>query len=455
MDHSPHGPSRPLIYFLNPLPFFRKVQGKGLCVILRTMAAAHPSPLLAYRQSFQSDHQDPYLRLGAITIFVRDADRSRRFYLEQLGFCVTSTAPPQSAGNTVAVCPPDGTAVLSLVAAKPGTEEYKLIGRATQIVFLTENVFAKFEEWSKRGVRFHHPPQVQSSGAISTSFEDVDGNSFTLLSYDEIVREVQAQRRAHAERFESEHRSSEELELARQVQARLFPQKRPALSTLEYAAVCIQARQVGGDFYDFLELGRDQLGLVIGDVVGKGVAAALLMASLQAHLRDQSAAYSSRPYIPIVLEQPQRFLLSVHRLFYENTTESTFATLFFGEYNDSLRRLRYANCGHLPALLLRRNGDLERLDPTCTVLGLFKGWDCSAGERNLFPGDTVVFYTDGVTEAFNADGEEFGESGLVQALRRHADLPPQHLLTLLVDQVRQFSPNEQRDDITMLVARCK
>jgi len=179
------------------------------------MAAAHPSPLLAYRQSFQSDHPDPYLRLGAITIFVRDADCSRRFYLEQLGFCVASTAPPQSAGNTVAVCPPDGTAVLSLVAAKPGTEEYKLIGRSTQIVFLTEDVFAKFEEWSKRGVHFHHPPQTQPSGAISASFEDVDGNSFALVSYDEITREVQAQRRAHAERSESEHRSSQELELAR------------------------------------------------------------------------------------------------------------------------------------------------------------------------------------------------------------------------------------------------
>jgi len=375
--------------------------------------------------------------------------------LDQLGFRPAFEAPLASADRSLAVTPPDGTAMLLLVAPRPGSDEYKLIGSSTRIVLLTEDVFAKFEEWSKRGVRFHRPPQAHPWGAISTTFEDVDGNSFTLLSCQEVTREVQEQRRVHAERFESEHRSSQELELARQVQARLFPQKRPALSTLEYAAVCIQARHVGGDFYDFLELGRNQLGLVIGDVVGKGVAAALLMANLQAHLHDQSAAYSSRPYVPIVLEQPQRFLLSVHRLFYENTTESTFATLFFGEYNDSLRRLRYANCGHLPALLLRREGDLERLDPTCTVLGLFKGWDCSAGERSLSPGDTVVFYTDGVTETFNADGEEFGESRLVEALRRHRDLPPQHLLTSLVDQVRQFSPNEQRDDITLLVARCK
>ena len=419
------------------------------------MAAAHPSPLLAHRCSFHPDRQDPYLRLGGITVYVRDADRSRRFYLDQLGFRLASDVPLQSAVRSLAVTPPDGTAVVLLVAPMPGSDEYKLIGRSTGIVFLTEDVFAKVEEWSKRGVRFHHAPQLQPSGAASTTFEDVDGNSFTLLSCEEVTREVQAQRRAHAERFESEHRFSQELELARQVQAKLFPQTQPALSTLDYAAVCIQARQVGGDYYDFLELGRDQLGLVVGDVSGKGVAAALLMANLQAHLRNQSVTYSSRPYVPFVLEQPQRFLLSVNRLFCENSLNSTFATLFFGEYNDKLRRLRYANCGHLPPFLLRCDGRVERLDATCTVLGLFKGWDCSTGERNLSPGDIVAFYTDGVTESFNDAGEEFGESRLVEALHQHCHLPPKNILASLVDQVRQFSPHEQRDDITMLIAKCR
>jgi serine phosphatase RsbU (regulator of sigma subunit)/predicted enzyme related to lactoylglutathione lyase len=419
------------------------------------MAAAHPSPFLAHRCSFHPERHDPYLRLGTIAVFVRDQERSLRFYLDRLGFSRAFDTPLQAADRTVAVTPPDGTAVLSLIAPQPGSEEYKLIGRATQIVFLTEDVVAKFKEWSERGVRFHHPPQSQSWGAISTSFEDVDGNSFTLLGYDEINREVQAQRRSHAERFESELRSSQELELARQVQARLFPQTQPALSTLEYAAVCIQARRIGGDYYDFLDLGREQLGLVIGDVSGKGVAAALLMANLQAHLRNQSATYSSRPYVPFVLEQPERFLVSVNRLFYENTADSAFATLFFGEYDDKLRRLRYANCGHLPVLLLRHNDKLERLDATCTVLGLFKGWECSAGEQRLFPGDTLAFYTDGVTESFNEAGQQFGESRLIEALRQHRELPPQNLLVSLLDHVRRFSPHEQRDDITMVVAKCR
>jgi serine phosphatase RsbU (regulator of sigma subunit) len=434
---------------------FRKHPRHGLCAILVAMAAPHPSPFLAHHCSFHPERRDPYLRLGTIAVFVRDQERSLGFYLGQLGFSRAFATPLQSADRTVAVTPPDGTAVLSLIAPQPGSEEYKLIGRATQIVFLTEDVVAKFEEWSKRGVRFHHPPQAHSWGAISTSFEDVDGNSFTLLGYDEINREVQAQRRAHAERFESELRSSQELELARQVQARLFPQTQPALSTLEYAAVCIQARHIGGDYYDFLDLGREQFGLVIGDVSGKGVAAALLMANLQAHLRNQSATYSSRPYVPFVLEQPERFLVSVNRLFYENTADSAFATLFFGEYDDKLRRLRYANCGHLPVLLLRHDDKLERLDATCTVLGLFKGWECYAGEQRLFPGDTLAFYTDGVTESFNDAGQQFGESRLIEVLRQHRELPPQNLLVSLLDHVRRFSPHEQSDDITMVVAKCR
>ena len=420
------------------------------------MTAAHPSPLLAYsRSTLHPDRHDPHLRLGTIAVFVRDKERSRQFYVDQLGFRLAVDVRLPSVENSVAVTPPDGTAVLSLVAPKAGSDEYQLIGRSTQIIFLTEDVFAKFEEWSGRGVRFHHPPQVQSWGATSTTFEDLDGNSFTLLGYDAINRELETQRRAHAERSESEHRLSQELELARNVQARLFPQAQPALSTLEYAAICIQARHVGGDYYDFLDLGSNRLGLVVGDVSGKGVGAALLMANLQAHLRNQCASYSSRPYVPFVLEQPQRFLLSVNRLFYENTADSAYATLFFAEYNDKSRRLRYANCGHLPALLLRQDGQLERLEPTCTVLGLFKGWDCCAGEWNLAPGDTVAFYTDGVTESFNDDGEEFGEARLVEALRRHRNLPLPNLLASLVDTVRSFSPHEQHDDITMLVAKCK
>jgi len=343
--------------------------------------------------------------------------------------------------------------MLALVAPKPDSEEYKLIGHSTQIVFLTEDVFAKFEEWRKRGVRFHHPPETPAWGGTFTSFEDVDGNSFMLLGLGEMTWEVEAQRRAHAERIESERRSAQELEIARQAQARLFPQTQPALKTVEYASVCIQARHVGGDYYDFLDLGRERLGLVIADISGKGTAAALLMANLQAHLRNQCATYWNRPFTPFALEQPERFLRSVNRLFYENTTDNAYATLFFAEYDDQTQRLRYANCGHLSALLLRKDLNLERLESTGSVLGLFQEWNGSSGERRLDRGDTLALYTDGVTESFNDAGEEFGEQRLIEALRRNGALPAQDLLTSVVDEVQQFSPHEQHDDITLIVAK--
>jgi serine phosphatase RsbU (regulator of sigma subunit) len=144
----------------------------------------------------------------------------------------------------------------------------------------------------------------------------------------------------------------------------------------------------------------------------------------------------------------------VNHLFYENTTESAYATLFFAEYDDKLRRLRYANCGHLSGLLLRSDNSLERLESTGTVLGLFEEWDCSIGERRLFPGDSLTLYTDGITESFNDVGEEFGEHRLVEALRRHRDSSSPALLQTIVDEVREFGRHEQHDDITLIVAKC-
>jgi serine phosphatase RsbU (regulator of sigma subunit) len=406
----------------------------------------------------------PYLSIQAVNVFVRDQERSLRFFLDQLGFTLAYDAHIQSGVRWVAVSPPDGTAVLSLIAPRPGSVEHKLIGRATQIAFVTDDVPAKFHEWSQRGVRFLHTPRLKRIryqpqaaaprtttgtpvwGGVFTRFKDLDGNSFALVSFDEVSRAVEAQRRATAEKLEVERSAARELEIAKQVQARLFPQTSPPLDTLDYAGACIQARQVGGDYYDYLDLGGDRLGLVVGDIAGKGIAAALLMANLQANLRSQCA---------IALDQPKRFLQSVNRLFFENSTDAAYATLFFAEYDDAARRLRYANCGHLCALLLRRDGVVDRLSSTGTVLGLFPDWDCSIGERMLYPGETLALYTDGITESFDHAGEEFGELRLTEALRRHRELPPRDLLAAIVEDVRAFSPGEQQDDITLIVARCK
>jgi serine phosphatase RsbU (regulator of sigma subunit) len=142
-------------------------------------------------------------------------------------------------------------------------------------------------------------------------------------------------------------------------------------------------------------------------------------------------------------------------LFYDNTDDSAYASLLFADYDDATRRLRYANCGHLCGLLLRRDGRVEQLESTSTLLGLFKEWDCSMQEQELFPGDVLALYTDGITEACNDRGEEFGERLLIEALRQHRDLSCQALLAAIVDGVRRFGPQEQHDDITAIVAKFK
>ena len=415
------------------------------------------------------DRQDPYLRLQSVTIFVRDLEQSLSFYLDQLGFQLIFDARVQPGRRWVTVAPPDGTANLTLVAPEPGSEQFKLIGRPTQVTFVTENVIVKYREWSKRGVRFQFAPRLKrlkyevhvrsehsadSSapsadhapiwGGVFTRFKDLDGNSFSLVSFDEVTQAVEAQRRALAERFESERRAAQELEIAKQVQAGLFPQTLPPLKTLEYVGICIQARKVGGDYYDFLDLGQERLGFVIGDISGKGIAAALLMANLQANLRSLCA---------IALDQPQRLMCSVNRLFCENTPDGSFATLFFAEYDDTAGHLRYANCGHLPGLLLRSDGTVERLHATATVLGIFKEWDCEIGECQLRTGDTLALYTDGITESYNSADEQFGEQRLIEALQRHRGSSSQAALASIVDEVQRFSPHEQHDDITLIIAK--
>jgi serine phosphatase RsbU (regulator of sigma subunit)/predicted enzyme related to lactoylglutathione lyase len=394
--------------------------------------------------SFRPSQQTPYLRLFKSNVFVRDHDRSLKFYIDQLGFSVVADGRFEF-GRWVAIAPPDGSAILAVIAPKRGSENYKLIGRPTQIGFIAEDVNATFELWRSRGVHFHQPPQPQLWGGTFASFMDVDGNSFELIGSDEMSREIEAQRRVIAERIEAERRAAQEMEIAKQVQARLFPQTLPALKTLDYAGICIQARHVGGDYYDFLALGQGRLGLLVGDIAGKGIAAALLMANLQANLRSQFALAS---------EQTELFLQSVNKLFYENSVDSAYATVFFAEYDDTARRLRYSNCGHLSALLLRRDGTLERLDSTATVLGLFKDWNGPTMECQLFPGDTFAIYTDGVTESFGPGGEEFGEERLVEALRHHGEMSARALLASVLEEIQKFSPDEQHDDITLIVAKC-
>lgn len=247
-------------------------------------------------------------------------------------------------------------------------------------------------------------------------------------------------------RMQAERRVADELEIARQVQTRLLPQTMPPMQTLEYAGGCIQARRVGGDYYDFLELGPGRLGLVLADISGKGISGALLMANLQANLRSQYA---------IALEDLSRLLKSVNRLFYENTPNDSYATLFFGDYDDTNRCLRYANCGHNAPLLLRADGTIERLHATTTVLGLFREWECPTRSACVNPGDLLIVYTDGITEAPNNLGQEYGEARLTEAVLSLRDLPVEGLLAGIQASVQQFGGGDQADDLTLVIGRVR
>jgi serine phosphatase RsbU (regulator of sigma subunit) len=415
--------------------------------------------------------RDPFLRVHAVNVYVRDQERSLRFYVDTLGFQIAFDARIESGQRLLAVSPPDGTAVLALVQPAPHSKQHQLIGRATQVVFVTEDLPATYRAWRNRGVRFRGAPRLRrvayqaagragaqeavaeahdeaapAWGGAFARFEDLDQNSFALVSFDEVSRAVEAQRRAAARKQEAERRAAQELEIARQVQSRLFPQRIPEVATLEYSGACVQTRKVGGDYYDFLELGQERVGLVIGDIAGKGIAAALLMANLQANLRSQCA---------IAVEQPEALLRSVNRLFYENTADNAFATLFYSEFDARCCRLRYANCGHLPGLILRHDGSLERLESTAPVLGLFPDWDCQTADVTLAAGDVFVIYTDGITEAFDPSGEEFGEARLVAALQRRREAAADAIVAGVLEDVGRFSPNEQHDDVTVIVARCR
>lgn len=249
---------------------------------------------------------------------------------------------------------------------------------------------------------------------------------------------------------ESERRRKSELEIAANVQQKLFPRAARRLETLDYAAQCVPAREVGGDYFDFLEIAPGSMGFVLADVSGKGVPAALLMANLQASFRSQP---------PGELLRPAAALATVNRLFFESTSAERFATLFFAVYNDRSRKLRYVNCGHNPPLLLRAsddNGtDVERLPATAMMLGAFANWTCAEAEIELRPGDSLAIYSDGVIEAGLGGGEEFGEQRLIDTMRAARSKPAEELVRTVLDAVSAFSHGAREDDVTVVGLRVR
>jgi len=200
-----------------------------------------------------------------------------------------------------------------------------------------------------------------------------------------------------------------EIQIAKEVQERLFPQTLPPMRTLEYTGVCRAARGVGGDYYDFLPLGNDRLGIALGDVAGKGISAALLMASLQALLRSGA---------PLRGEMLNELIGDINRLMCSSTPGNKYATFFYGLYEDNKRKLTYVNAGHLPPMLFRQSERQfqppapDRLGSGGMVVGMFEEAVYRKDVVEMRPGDLLLLYSDGISEAMNEADEEFGEDRL-------------------------------------------
>ena len=254
--------------------------------------------------------------------------------------------------------------------------------------------------------------------------------------------------RTIADEIAHRERLNREVEIAREVQERLFPQKLPIIAGLDYAGHCRPALGVGGDYYDFLALPKGHLGVAIGDVSGKGIAAALMMASLQASLRSEATRSP---------ENLAAAVSSINRLVYEASASNRYATFFYGQYDPAQGRFDYVNAGHNPPMLFHGAGEnttLTRLEPGGTVIGLLESSHYEQGSVRLGPGDVLIAFTDGISEAMDPTDEEWGEDRLIDTIRGCRISSAQQLLECIFDAATRFAGTApQHDDMTLVVVR--
>jgi len=238
-----------------------------------------------------------------------------------------------------------------------------------------------------------------------------------------------------------------ELEIAHEVQERLFPQEYPPVAGLDYAGACRPALGVGGDYYDFILLSKTELGIAIGDVSGKGIPAALLMATLRAYVRGQIIHHQT---------DLTTVMGNLNKLVYESSAANRYATFFYAEFDAGSRVLNYVNAGHNPPMVFRQSAGREvlRLDRGGPVIGLMEDCRYRQGCVALEAGDVLVAYTDGVSEAMNARDEEWGEERLMNAVAAHRMAPARALIDCLMTSADAFVAGApQHDDMTLIVVR--
>jgi sigma-B regulation protein RsbU (phosphoserine phosphatase) len=253
-------------------------------------------------------------------------------------------------------------------------------------------------------------------------------------------------------------RLQSEIEIASEVQNLLFPRSAPVMRTIEIVGVCHPASMASGDYYDYLCLPDGNLALAIGDVAGKGISAALLMASIQSIVRTQLAAgmplsAAAGNGHPAGRFSTSSIVAQLNRQLFANTAPEKYATFFFGAYDERSRVLTYTNAGHLQPLLLQR-GEVKLLEVTGTVVGAFPSIRYEEQTVDIRSGDLLIAYTDGITEPENAYGEEFGADRLAETALLYQDCEPKEIVAKIMEAVRQWSTApELPDDMTVLIAR--
>jgi len=231
---------------------------------------------------------------------------------------------------------------------------------------------------------------------------------------------------------------------ASEVQQRSLQYLEPAIDTLSYSARCRQVRELGGDAYYFVSLPHNRLALAVGDASGKGLAAALMISNVQSSLRT-AVAFAGNDGAAV--------LGAVNREVHASSLPNRYATLFYGVFDEATRALQYVNAGHNPPMVLRRDRSVLRLESGGPPVGMFPNWAYKEGAVQLDPGDLVLAFTDGVTEAVNPAGDEWGEEGLLRAVAEHDAQSADEMVESIFRSMDEFSLGRQSDDATVMVLR--
>ena len=247
--------------------------------------------------------------------------------------------------------------------------------------------------------------------------------------------------RARKEALLHQQEQEREIAEAKAIQEKLLPREILQMPGYEIASAWQSARLVGGDYFDILPLGDKTLGICIADVAGKGMPAALLMSNLQAAVRGLSSLSLA----------PNLLCSRLNSIVYRNTDSDRFITFFYAQLEGPMRRLTYVNAGHNAPFVVRSDGSHERLREGGPVLGVFASRNYETGSAQLSPGDLVILFTDGITEACGVEGEEFGEARLLRLLENHRKLSADELQAKILAVVAEFSGSRWQDDATLVV----